>query len=318
MVNFLLRIVLGINNGNVRVWELLNNDIMINQILANEKIAFPENRKFSVWVDSGGYQILMKNMKISLKSVAEKYESLDADYYMSLDIPASDPSKVSMELVKINIQNYCKLSKLLPDKRIIPIVHLYPAELMIRAVEEYVNLGSRLVAYGGIIPPLLKKTKLRLKSLIGFIILRKAFPSIKFHVLGTGSYLMIRIMEALEAYSIDTSSWRVKAAYGHVIVPGVGERYVGTKNIKFNTPKAKKEDIENLYEELRKSGFPYINEFYQLLKTFKGRALINAWVISKVNKGISKKSSFFKLYNKLMELRHYSLEKLINMYDGGK
>jgi len=312
-----MKIVLGIADGNIKIWEFIENDIMINHIMfSKRRIEIPSERSFSIWVDSGGYQIMIKGENIGIEEVATRYKSIDAEYYMSLDIPISDPSMATPKLVEININNYLKLTKLIPEKKIIPVVHLYPSKLLIQAVEEYISLGNDIIAYGGIVPPLLRKTRLRLKSLIGFLILKKAFPGVKFHVLGIGSYLMIRIMEALGAYSIDTSSWRVKAAFGHIIIPGLGERHVSNRNIKFRTPKAKKDELDTLYDALKKTGFPYIDEFYLLLKKFHGRALINAWVITKVNNGISKKSSFLSLYNKLMGYKEMSLEELMKIYDG--
>ncbi len=118
---------------------------------------------------------------------------------------------------------------------------------------------------------------------------------------------MIRILEKMNIWSVDTSTWRVKAAFGHVIIPGLGERYVGNRKLRFRTPRARKEEIELLYKELEKTKFPLLDQFEELLNSFIGRAIINAWVILKTNNGINKRSNFIKLYEKL---NHYNAHKL--------
>ena len=119
----------------------------------------------------------------------------------------------------------------------------------------------------------------------------------------------------LNVNSIDTTTWRVKAAYGHVIVPGLGERYVGNRNIRFCTPKLREHEYEILITELKRTNFPHVDKVDELLKTFKGRALINAWIITKVNGTISQYSSFYRLYNKLHSLCNYELSELIKIYE---
>ncbi len=300
----------------IPIWDYINDiDIMVNNLVLTDSLKkkLPTHR--TIWIDSGGYQILVKGLKIDVEDILKRYRSIPADFYMSLDIPCSDPSTFNEKLLYINLRNYVYLSKNLRDKKIIPIVHLYPIKYMIEAVDFYVSHGADIIAYGGIVPPMIRKTRLRLKSILGFLILKKLYPNIKFHVLGIGSYIMIRIFKKLGAFSIDTSTWRVKAAYGHVIIPGLGERYVGTKKLRFGTPYAKEEELELLYRKLKESKFPFIERFYDLIRTFKGRAIINAWVITKVNGSISPKSSFYKLYLKLQSYSKLPIEELVDLYN---
>jgi len=300
----------------IPVWEVIDNtDIMVNNLVLTRTMLKKLPSDTDIWVDSGGYQILVKKLRIGIDEIIERYKIINANYYMSLDIPCSDPLDFKEEVFKINISNYFYIRKKLPDKLIIPVVHLYPSKYLIKAVETYVENGADIIAYGGIVPPMIRKTRLRIKSIIGFIIIRRLFPKIKIHVLGIGSYVMTRIFRDLGADSLDTSTWRVKAAYGHVIIPRLGERYVGNRKLKFGTPYAKKEELILLYKELKRTNFPLINEFWDLLKTFKGRALINAWVITKVKGEISRKSSFYQLYKRVLSYRSAPIDDLIRLYD---
>ena len=317
-----MHIVLGIANGGIPIWDILDNDIMFNHLVAPRslirKLDVIRGRGIRVWVDSGGYQILRKGLRICLDEIIHRYRMLSADYYVSLDLPVPSIKYASWEIVRRNVENFEKIANRLPDLRIIPVVHLYPSDLLIWAVERYLEYDPPIVAYGGVVPSTLNRKESRLRSLLGFLILRKLFPNVRFHVLGLGSYVMTRILSALGAWSLDTSTWRVKAAYGHVIIPGMGERYVGSRKIRFGTPPAKPEEIELLYRELRRSGFPLIDKFHELLSTFKGRAIINAWVIVRINGGISKRSSFYRLYKQILEFSKMSVDELIEIYDGGK
>ena len=308
--------MLGIDDGNIPVWKYLDNDVMANQLLLRKphiRARIPEER---LWVDSGGYQIMVRGLQISLDDISRAYRRINAKRFLSLDYPVSDPMHATPEIIERNKNNFLKLIKDNPDKEILPVVHLYPAKYLLEVTAFYRSLGIDTIAYGGIVPPLLRKTNLRMKSLIGFIILRKAFPNIKIHVLGAGSFLMIKILKALGANSADTSTWRVKAAYGHVIIPGKGERYVGNRKIKFHTPRATPEELETLKKELKTTGFPLTHKFEELLTNFKGRALINAWIITKGNGGIHQKSPFRKLFTKLMEIAKEDLYKIVRIYEG--
>jgi len=309
--------VLGIADGRLKIWNLVDTDVMANQIVIyKNSFKLPSKRHFSLWIDSGGYQIMRHNVRFDIKDIIHRYTLIDAEYYMSLDIPVTDPCQANQKIIEKNYENFLELIKYLPEKNIIPIIHLYPSEYLLKFSQEYVDMGCSIIAYGGIVPPLFRKTRLRFKALLGLLILLKSFPNVRFHVLGAGSYLMIRIFESLGVYSLDTSSWRVKAAFGHVLIPGLGERYVGDRNIRFNTPKVKEGELEVLYNSLKNTNFPLMENFYNLLKTFEGRAIINAWVIAKINQGISRKSSFFRLYKKLLELKEKPAEELVKIYEG--
>ncbi len=319
-----MKIVLGIADLGLNIWDYISiHDIMVNNLILAKRYKrkilsrIKDRYKLTVWIDSGGYQIMIKGLKIGVDEVASRYREIPGDFFMSLDEPVFMPTSDQREIVDRNINNYYQLSKKLSDKLIIPVIHMYKSQFLAYALERYYEAGNKLIAYGGIVPPMMKMTRFRLLSLLGLIILKKLRQDLKIHVLGIGSYLMTRLLEELGTYSLDTSTWRIKAAFGHVIVPGMGERHVGNRRLRFRTPNIKEEELKLLYNELKRTKFPLLDEFHDLIKTFKGRAIINAWVITRSHNGISKRSSFLNLRRKLVKYMNMNLEELMKIYDEG-
>jgi len=307
-----MRIVLGVVDNHLRPWEFIPDvEVMINNLVWR----WSRPRASIVWVDSGGYQIMVKGLKISIERIIEKYRMLDADIYMSLDIPPRDLYCRDRELVKKNIENYEILRTRLEDKEIIPVIHSYSLELLLYALDVYRSLGAKMIAYGGVVPPTLARNGngSRLIPIVGLALLVKT-SRLPIHVLGLGSPTMINIVRVLGVHSCDTSTWRVKAAYGKILIPGHGERYVGNRQIRFGRVYAKSEEIEYLKESLRRTGFPYIDSVDNMLKTFEGRAIINAWIVVKLHNEFSPKNGFKWLYQKAQDLAKQSIDEVAQLY----
>ncbi|MEM1804186.1 MAG: hypothetical protein QXR80_06790, partial [Desulfurococcaceae archaeon] len=97
--------------------------------------------------------------------------------------------------------------------------------------------------------------------------------------------------------STDSATWRLKAAYGKVILPGGGERHVTSRAVSFGKAKPKDGELEELYRFLKETGFPALDGFYEKIRTsFEYRALVNAWVVVKSWTQTPKAPAFKKLY----------------------
>ena len=62
-----MKIILGIPDTKVPIWKICDIPLMINQLMW-DSVEW-ENE---TWVDSGGYQIMVKKKNISLDEVFEK------------------------------------------------------------------------------------------------------------------------------------------------------------------------------------------------------------------------------------------------------
>jgi len=271
-------IVFGTPDPHVEIWKYMPDiDLMVNAILWRWRRPHV-NR---LWIDSGGYQIMVKGLRVRIDDIIAKYRSIDADVYMSLDTPPKHPCLASKELIDDNVRRFEYLYTKLEDKKIIPVIHCYPPELIIYALEKYEVYGVDMIAYGGAVPPTMGRCgrRSRFLPILGLALLRKAFNG-WIHALGIGGTCATYCaMKALGVDSFDSSSWRVKAAYGKIIVPGLGERYVGNGRAKFGRKDLSEEEYVILEEALRRSKFPLVDRLGELLSTFQGRALINAWIV---------------------------------------
>ena len=273
-----MKLVFGVSDNRIPIWDFLPGvEVMINNL--GWRWGRPPARV--VWVDSGGYQAMVRGVKLCLESVVARFRSLDGDIYISLDTPPTSLCPDDRGLVLRNIEVFDVLRSRLDDRVVVPVVHCYAPHLMLEAIDIYRSLGAKIIAFGGAVPPSMARMGRgsRVAPLIALAIAVKA-SRVPIHALGIGgSITMYSVVKVLGASSVDSSSWRVKAAYGKIVVPGLGERYVGDGRARFGRVDLKPHELEILKQYLEKTGFPYIDKVEEMLKTFRGRAIINAWIM---------------------------------------
>ncbi len=303
-------IVFGLPDIEIKLWELISDlEIMIN----NLRWKWGKPPAHRVWVDSGGYQIMVKGLKIELTNIINKYKELDADIYISLDHPPQELCTQSKDLVARNIANFERLYTKLDNKLIAPVIHCYKADLILEALDIYKSYGVRIIAYGGAVPPSLAKfgRGSRIAPFIALALLRRAFNG-WIHALGIGgSPSMYRALKLLGVNSLDSSSWRTKAAYGKVIIPGLGERYIGNGEASFGRKDLSKVELELLINALKAVNFPFIDSVENMIKIFYGRALINAWIIRYYADTLSPYNGYSWLIDYIHNFNQISMEELI-------
>ena len=260
-----MKVVLGVPDRQLPVWEL-GVPLMINQL--NWSTSPPWDNE--TWVDSGGYQILVHGdgARPRLRELIRRYRSIDADYYVSLDVPTPPCSPPARETLEYYEELYTR------DLDVIPVVHAYPPEHVDRVLDFYAKYPPRMYAYGGFAPPSSARGVGRYAPIAIFHYLRRSVSAARLHVLGTGSLAMMGVFRLAD--SIDTSTYRVKAIHGMVIVPGGGERYVGARTIRWHVRRIAREELEELHGFLDRTRYPY--EFD--LGRWESRAMVNAWVLT--------------------------------------
>ncbi|AFA40756.1 hypothetical protein Pogu_2729 [Pyrobaculum oguniense TE7] len=253
-----------------------------------------------LWIDSGGYQILKKGLSVDLEKIAEIYRRVDAQLYLSLDVPPSpqDPPDVAEKKFEKSYSNWEKLRKMVGDS-VIPVLHVYKdVGLFRRYLARY--LDAPALAIGAAVPYVLI-TKGAPKGSRGLALKLIAEVRAQYkgpiHILGMGSPSVTPILAVMRIDSTDSATWRLKAAYGKVVLPGGGERHVTSRSVNFGRAKPKDGELEELYNFLQATGFPVLDDFYSRIKiSFEYRALVNAWVVLKSWAEPPRPKSFKTLY----------------------
>jgi len=274
-----------------------------------------------LWIDSGGYQFLKKGIRVRVDKIARLYREIDADYYVSLDYPPGPRDSETLRMLKIakSVESFLKLRSLLRDVveegRLVPVFHMATGEGLQLQLCEYMPHAS-VAAAGGLVPHIMQRSGKgsRKKAVLFLMILRKLWSG-RLHALGLASAAMIPLLRAIGVDSGDTQTWRIKAAYGKVIVPGLGERHVSGHKVRFGPAVLRNEAEKKLY-------MSYLEEAQKLLGidasavsgSFEARAVFNAWVlltVSTSNHGyLGSSKAFMNLYNAIESLRRHPAEVL--------
>ncbi|MGC9049933.1 tRNA-ribosyltransferase [Pyrobaculum sp.] len=297
-----MRIVLGTPiNAVPRPWLYFDVPaLMINALEVKRDPRAVLGYEGELWVDSGGYQILRKGLSVDVDKIAEVYRRVDAQLYLSLDVPPSpgDPSDVAEKKFEKTYRNWVRLRRAVGDS-VVPVLHVYRDEaLFFRYLRLY--LDAPALAIGAAVPYVLitrgAPPGSRMLALRLIARARREFRG-PLHVLGMGSPSVTPILHAMGVDSTDSATWRLKAAYGKVILPGGGERHVTDRAVNFGRAKPRDGELEELYHFLRETGFPALDGFYERIKTsFEYRALVNAWVVTRSWTQPPRTPVFKKLY----------------------
>ncbi|CAC93961.1 queuine tRNA-ribosyltransferase [Sulfolobus islandicus rod-shaped virus 1] len=276
-----MKIVFGIVSSQDLLIKI-NFPILINQ-LRNKKITW----KNETWVDSGGYQIALYNLKISVKDVLEKYKTYNAYAFFSLDIPS-----IFSPLDRKNFEYFEYLyTKMEYIERIIPVIHLYPTREVDEAIDFY-SQYTDYIAFGGIIAS--SKLKILIYTFPWYYYIRKYVK--RLHVLGMSAPYFLQIFDT--ANSMDTTTYTKTASYREIFWFDGTRRYVGDRKERTLT----KEEEEKLFEFLDKTNFPFEYDFsnVKILKT------MNAWILKYNNWNIKNKYTIYA-----EKLRKMGLDSLV-------
>ncbi|MEL9990560.1 MAG: tRNA-ribosyltransferase [Thermoproteus sp.] len=297
-----MRVILGTPvRTEPKPWLYFRVDsLMINALEADGRARAHLGFEGELWVDSGGYQILKRGLSVSPSLLAKRYREIGCDVCLSLDIPPSpsDRPEEAERKAEATYRNWLALKSELPDAKIVPVVHVYPDErLFLKWIRRYEDVEE--LAIGGAVPYILisrgvprgsRSVALRLMALA-----RREFRG-RLHALGLGSPSVSPTLEALGIDSTDSATWRLKAAYGKVVMPGGGERHVTDRAVNFGRKKAGEGELRELYEFLKATGFPALDGFADFLgrikASFEYRALVNAWVV--LNSRVPPRSQAFR------------------------
>ena len=233
-----------------RPWEYFDvNAVMVNaygiieeEININRTIHDLLNINGMVMMDSGGFQLMKKNIHITPTKLLEIYKQAKPDIGVVLDFPFNPLDLESrIKRWKKTLENTKFMLSNSHDIVLMPVIHGYTLEEIRRACNELKDIADpKFVGVGSLVPILrcMKTSELSklngmntIKFMIDAIsIIRREFPDAFLHVFGVGSVTTMHLMFSLGVDSVDSMSWRIKAAYGAIQLPGTGDRFISPKN----------------------------------------------------------------------------------------
>jgi len=250
-----------------------------------------------VMVDSGGFVMTSTESRSwNTKRLAKCIEKMEADVFVSLDLPPGpkDSRSDRLEKIKLSVRNYAALTSKFPNKNIMPVVHGRSEYEILHSIEKLARTGYARgwIGVGGMVPLLLKRFKPRLgkntspEQLIALAIVsvRQAFPQSVLHVFGAGGTRTFPVMCALGAMSADSVAWRRAAGFGSIFLPMKSQRIV---HVHTDSRPTKKILDDSDLEDLKICACPIcgkerdVERVLSLFReSFHYRAVHNAWVVS--------------------------------------
>jgi tRNA-guanine family transglycosylase len=267
----------------VNAYEILHNDSVVERV---RKEGVHKYMEFDglIAIDSGGY-LFMKRGEIDVtpEVILTLYEESKPNFGVVLDFPSTPnlPREVVEERLSKTLENTRRMLELrrTTNPVLIPVIHGHEEETIKRYVKRLQEIGDFDIYGIGSLVPSVFNTKgvggihnvVRVISLV-----RTLLPDKIIHVFGVGSAITMHLMFYAGVDSIDTTSWRTKAAFGAIQLPGSGDRYI--------TPRKRHKHYRGLSEEERRildeCKCPACKKegLEGLVRSFKLRALHNAWV----------------------------------------
>lgn len=285
-------------------------DMLTKNVLARGETTIHEllqcDIKYEIWIDSGGYQFLRHGIEPPLEKIVQIYRRFgEARYFLNVDYPPSpqDDENLLRKKLEKSYRNYVKLLKEV-EGCVVPVLHYhYREDIVLEYLKKYLEHSPEIIAVGALVPYVLilrgVKGNSRLRAL-SFLkrLVDEVGGKVKIHVLGLGSPIIIPILEAIGVSSTDSSTWRVKAAYGKIVLPGGGEIHVTNRRVNFGKRKATESDLAEVRSFLVSHGFPLVDRFDLIYSSFEYRALVNAFIV--VHSRVPPRSSAFRKIWKLV------------------
>jgi|Deesub1362A_J573_1020465.scaffolds.fasta_scaffold00609_20 tRNA-guanine family transglycosylase len=195
-----------------------------------------------VMMDSGGFQLMKKNIPVTPELLLDIYKRAEPDIGVVLDHPFNPMDLESrFERWKNTISNTEFMLENSHNIALMPVIHGYTIDDVKKACKEIKEITyPKMVGIGSLVP-IVRYMKTSVLSELNGIntiefmakvisIVREEFPDTFLHVFGVGSVSTMHLMFSLGVDSVDSMSWRMKAAYGALQLPSIGDRFISPKN----------------------------------------------------------------------------------------
>jgi len=272
----------------INAYEILQNP-SINEKIKTQKVHKFLQFKGPIAIDSGGFFFMKKRiLNVKPSDILKIYQESKPDYGVILDHPIG--LGISEKEIRKRQLRTLKNTKIMielhkeSNPELIPVIHGHNTKSVEWFLDRLNKISDEFQTYGigSLVPAVhnLKGSRIKIYDAVEIIsFLRKKLPDKKIHVFGVGSTLTMHLMFYAGADSVDSSSWRTKAAFGAIQLQGIGDRYITTKKKHRRYPDLSRDEmkiIENCNcPACKNHGLEGLRESFSL------RALHNAWIYQK-------------------------------------
>lgn len=215
-----------------------------------------------LFLDNGAFSANAKDIELEIEKVVYVQEKLNPSLTIPLDYPYKPgfSESVMEKRWKKTAKNilFWQSSTTL-NGRLVPSLHAWSKESLktnLRWLQKHGD--AEYLAIGSIVGPEFSSAtgffgdRQPNKTLVDMMTLAleqvREFTDFKVHLMGFGgSPLTLHIGYYLGIDSTDSSGYRRKAAFGNIILPGTGERYVGNQSAEFSGTPLSVKDQELLH-----------------------------------------------------------------------
>ncbi len=273
----------------VNAYEILQKTKTI-QVIAEKGIHRYLKFKGPIMMDSGGFLFMQKNvMDVDPEAIVDLYEESKPDFGVVLDHPLGaglnyHQKKVRQLKTLTNTKIMLRYRKT-RNPMLMPVIHGHTISSIEWFVKQLNKIGDfPIYGLGSLVPSVFNAKGVggiyNVVKLVSHV--RKMLPDKKIHIFGVGSTVTMHLMFYSGADSVDTTAWRTKAAHGAIQLSGIGDRYITGKAGKATHKKYLdvSGDEKKLLEDCKCPACT-TTSIYELRKSYRLRAMHNAWVFQK-------------------------------------
>ncbi|MCC6004024.1 MAG: hypothetical protein LM590_06750 [Thermofilum sp.] len=289
------RMLLWITEGPKPVIRERSSDYVMDSAINYLQYSTIERKYIALKLlaDSGAYTAARKNMNLDPHRVLEIQQRLKPDICIPLDYPFMPwmTIKEIQERWRLTIENTRVWIETLNKKiEVMPIIHALGRRNLLETIKiisdiagnsEYLAIGTIAFSIDSL-KGYLGDRQLSvdfINALVEAMRVAKNDYGYKVHVAGFGSSpLTIHLAIYMGIDSTDSSGFRRRAAYGKILLPGRGERYVGKGDARFGVTRLTPQEMRLL----ERCDCPVCRRDPSLLwRDWRARAIHNEWILKR-------------------------------------
>ena len=292
----------GVMVNAYEIMQTMRTETEVRQRGIHDYLGF----KGPITMDSGGFLFMQKEtLKVDPLSILKLYRESRPDYGVVLDHPLgpnlATPQRKRRQLRTLRNTRQMVESRSTSDPELIPVIHGHTSHSIEWYVQELQKIEDfDIYGIGSLVPSVFNTRGVGgIYNVVEILRqVRRLLPEKEIHVFGIGSAITMHLMFYAGADSVDSSSWRSKAAFGAIQLSGIGDRYI-TSNKKHKKYLNLSREEKRILDSCRCPACRH-HSLRDIRKNFELRALHNAWVfqneIRKVRRLIKR-----NLYEKYVE-----------------